>query len=199
MRNSAVLRCMKLFLLQRMDVNRAPSASGNLTADFLDQIFTDDRKNEDIMQSRYARLNDTDLNDRLVQSFQRFFRGREIKLHFIPGMVVKVVPSDENTISFSLKRNNFVGSEEESRRRKQKHKHNYHYAMQLGLPALMLPAVALGSVLPMVLPALKMATIATTVINNGMLLAAIMYAAKSIAEQQHEKSTTSFNVAGGFH
>lgn len=43
---------------------------------------------------------------------------------------------------------------------------------------MVLPAVLMGTVLPFLLPALKMATIASGILNNGALMAAIMYAAK---------------------
>lgn len=64
----------------------------------------------------------------------------------------------------------------------QKNKHKTtEYLLQLGVPALMMPAILLGSVLPFLLPALKMATIMSTLINNGALLTAAMYVAKQAA------------------
>lgn len=63
-----------------------------------------------------------------------------------------------------------------------KHKHKTtEYLLQLGVPALMMPAILLGTVLPFLLPALKMATIMSTLINNGALLTAAMYVAKQAA------------------
>ena len=53
------------------------------------------------------------------------------------------------------------------------------YLLQLGVPALMMPAIFLGAVLPFVLPAIKMAALVSGFINKSALLAAIMYAAKS--------------------
>lgn len=52
------------------------------------------------------------------------------------------------------------------------------YALQLGVPALMMPAILLGSVLPYLLPALKMATILSLLINKGALITAALYATK---------------------
>lgn len=63
---------------------------------------------------------------------------------------------------------------------KNKHK-TTEYLLQLGVPALMMPAILLGTVLPFVLPALKMATILTTLINHGAFITAALYAAKQAA------------------
>lgn len=103
-----ILKCMKIFILQRME--RTTINTGNVTADFLDQILSNgpngdgDTRNDDILDKYYLQMSDPELNDRLQKSFQRFFHDREIKLHFIPGMVVKVVPNAENAINLSLKR-----------------------------------------------------------------------------------------------
>lgn len=102
-----ILKCMKIFILQRME--RTTINTGNVTADFLDQILSNgpnnsEASNDDILDKYYLQMSDPELNDRLQKSFQRFFHDREIKLHFIPGMVVKVVPNAENAINLSLKR-----------------------------------------------------------------------------------------------
>lgn len=103
-----ILKCMKIFILQRME--RTTINTGNVTADFLDQILSNgpmndgDTSYDDILDKYYLQMSDPELNDRLQKSFQRFFHDREIKLHFIPGMVVKVVPNAENAINLSLKR-----------------------------------------------------------------------------------------------
>lgn len=103
-----ILKCMKIFILQRME--RTTINTGNVTADFLDQILSNgpngdgDASYDDILDKYYLQMSDPELNDRLQKSFQRFFHDREIKLHFIPGMVVKVVPNAENAINLSLKR-----------------------------------------------------------------------------------------------
>ena len=79
------------------------------------------------------------------------------------------------------------------------------YLINLAVPALMMPAILVGTVLPFILPALKMATLVSGIINNGALITAIMYAAKSAALSQdstkhvyynqrydHRRSTSSF-------
>lgn len=110
-----LLKCMKIFILQRMERTPIYRNSGNVTADFLDQILADGHQNvsadnddgtlhEEILNKFYLQMTEVEINERLLKSFQRFFHDREIKLHFIPGMVVKVVPNEENAINLSLKR-----------------------------------------------------------------------------------------------
>lgn len=103
-----IMKCMKIFILQRMERTSAYANSGNLTADFLDQILVEDKSNNDIFDPYYVQMNESVINERLLNSFQRFFKNREIKLHFIPGMVVKVVPSAENSINMSVKRGSYI-------------------------------------------------------------------------------------------
>lgn len=73
----------------------------------------------------------------------------------------------------------------------------HEYLLNFGVPALVMPAVLLGTVLPFVLPALKMATILSGLINKGALLAAIMFAAKSAAQSQEHAKTVYYNP--GYH
>lgn len=100
-----ILKCMKIFILQRMERNGLNVNSGNVTADFINQLLTNPKDIRDnIFDKHYVQMSETEINDRLLKSFQNFFKNREIKLHFIPGMTVKVVPSAENTINLSLKK-----------------------------------------------------------------------------------------------
>lgn len=100
-----ILKCMKIFILQRMEHNGLNVNSGNITADFINQLLTNPKDiRANIFDKHYVQMSETEINDRLLRSFQNFFKNREIKLHFIPGMTVKVVPSAENTINLSLKK-----------------------------------------------------------------------------------------------
>lgn len=109
-----ILKCMKIFILQRMERSPISPNTGNITADFLDQILTFNQNNsengsfnEETLDKYYLQMSEVEINERLLKSFQRFFHDREIKLHFIPGMVVNVVPNEENAINLSLKRGRF--------------------------------------------------------------------------------------------
>lgn len=101
-----IFRCMKIFILQKMEQTRSNPHSKNVTAEFLDKIFTEETNENQIgnFDENYLKINETELNDRLYLSFQRFFNNREIKMHFIPGMLIKVVPSKDNIIDLSLKK-----------------------------------------------------------------------------------------------
>ena len=55
--------------------------------------------------------------------------------------------------------------------------------LQMAVPVLMMPVILLGTFLPFMIPALKMATLMSTLINNGALVAALLYAARTSAQQ----------------
>lgn len=107
-RKLSLLRCLKLFLLQRMTGHNIYPNSGNVTKDFLNQILHEDKNYPSLLDKKYTRIDDKQLSDMLVECFQRFFRDREIKLHFIPGVMVRVVPSNENRIKLSLRQGKSV-------------------------------------------------------------------------------------------
>lgn len=75
--------------------------------------------------------------------------------------------------------------EERGHRRKKKkdkthsHKDYKHTVIQMAVPVLMMPAILLGTFLPFMLPALKMATIMSVIVNNAALIAALMHAART--------------------
>lgn len=108
MQTNNIFRCMKIFILQKMEQTRSNPHSKNVTAEFFDKLFTEiDENLNGNLDANYLKMNESDLNDRLYLSFQRFFNNREIKMHFIPGMLIKVVPSKNNIIDLSLKRGIF--------------------------------------------------------------------------------------------
>lgn len=106
MQRASILRCLKLFLLKRMERTDVYASSGNLTADFLDQMLRDDGvdTNEMPLLDEFEVVSDVQLNERLLLCLRRFFRNREIKLYFLPGLVVKVVPSAKNFLHFTLRK-----------------------------------------------------------------------------------------------
>lgn len=109
-----ILRCMRIFILQRME--RTPlHKSGNLTVDFLDRILSaEDTDNQNLWNSELARLSDAELNVRLQTAFQSFFSNREIKLFFIPGIVVKVRPSVDSYLNFTIKKSMNLNAKQNS-------------------------------------------------------------------------------------
>lgn len=228
MQRLSILKCMKIFILQKMERTTSYLNSGNLTADFLDQILSNNNNNnqlnndsDDVLYKYYLQLPETDINERLLKSFQRFFHDREIKLHFIPGMVVKVVPSEENAINLSLKRGNttkkrtfvyksmfeflflfgfvFATATQwtESNDTGRKKKNSGELLLQLGVPAIIMPAILMGTVLPFILPALKFATIFSGLLNHAALISAIVFVAKQAA--LNTDATKHYYYSPGYH
>lgn len=104
LREFSTLRCTKLYVLQKLEERKLRPSTGNITKDFLNQFFGDDEQMGSLISDRFRKMTDKDLNKHLVLHFQRFFKNRDIKLHFLPGLMVKIVPSKENKVKFSLKK-----------------------------------------------------------------------------------------------
>ncbi|EDW97214.1 uncharacterized protein LOC6536933 [Drosophila yakuba] len=248
LREFSMLHCTKLYVLQKMEERRPMPNSGNLTRDFVDQFFGDETQMGSLVGKKYHKMSEKELNQRLVVNFQRFFKHRDLKMHFLPGMLVKIVPSKDNKLKFSIKKApksrmgrsrrreteemdlNLINipsiggggansgsvetyepeAEGDSKQQgalgggggvaggegggggilgKRKKKNSYKVTMmQVAVPMLIFPVVLLGSLLPFILPALKMATILSLVMNNGAFMAALLYAARTqfnTHEEQH--------------
>lgn len=71
------------------------------------------------------------------------------------------------------------------------------YLLQLGVPAVMMPAILIGTVLPFILPALKFATIFSGIINHAALMSALIYTAKHTAMGPDSTKHLYFNP--GYH
>ncbi|XP_017040135.1 uncharacterized protein LOC108087318 [Drosophila ficusphila] len=247
LREFTMLHCTKLYVLQKMEERRQMPNSGNLTRDFVDQFFGEETQMGSLVGKKYQKMSEKELNQRLVVNFQRFFKHRDLKMHFLSGMMVKIVPSKDNKIKISLKKapksrmgrsrrreteemdlnlmnlpsiggggansgsveNYEPEAEGDSKQQgalgggggaaggeggggvlgKRKKKNSYKVTMmQVAVPMLIFPVVLLGSLLPFILPALKMATILSLVMNNGAFMAALLYAARTqfnTHEEQH--------------
>lgn len=98
-----LLRCLKFFVLLRLE-SRDYSFNGNSTIDFLGSILRSEKNLPNHIPDKISQLNDDELDDRLTEGFQKFYKDRPIKLHFIPNMLVKVVPARGNDLEISLKR-----------------------------------------------------------------------------------------------
>lgn len=69
--------------------------------------------------------------------------------------------------------------------------------LQLGVPAVVMPAILLGSVVPFILPALKFATIFSGLLNHAALLSAIVFVAKQAA--LNTDATKHYYYSPGYH
>ncbi|KAG5671191.1 hypothetical protein PVAND_001402 [Polypedilum vanderplanki] len=100
-----LLRCLKYFVLLRLEARDISHKSTiNSTNEFLGNILKNVENLPTEFPEKLTELNDEVLNERLTREFQKFFHERPIKLHFIPSMLVKVVPSKSNDLEISLKR-----------------------------------------------------------------------------------------------
>ncbi|XP_017491320.1 PREDICTED: uncharacterized protein LOC108379477 [Rhagoletis zephyria] len=252
LRGFSILRCTKLFVLQKLEERKHMRHTGNLTRDFLDQFFDSDDRLGSLINNKYASMSDEKLNQCLVLKFQRFFKHRDIKLHFLPGIMVKIVPSRDNKLSFTLKKSksewcgrasklveeidetlasadvtetqadefahmkqselgglggagNAVGGVAGGvggghgagggggaggiRRKNKKGSYSSYKntILQMAVPVMVMPAILMGTVLPFLLPMLKMATIMTMMLNNSAFIAALIYAARTHANAQEEQ------------
>lgn len=104
LRDFNMMRCTKLFVLQKLEERKNWINTGNLTKDFIHQFFGDEERMGSLTTERFRKMSDKDLNKKLIVNFQRFFKNRDIKLKFFPGLMVKVVPSKENKLKISFKK-----------------------------------------------------------------------------------------------
>jgi len=105
MKNFNLLRCLKYFVLLRLEARdyHIPETS-NMTSDFLENILKSEKNLPHEIPQSLLSLDESELNERLTEGFQKFFKNRPIMLRFIPNMLVKVVPSQSSDLEFSLKK-----------------------------------------------------------------------------------------------
>lgn len=101
-----LLRCLKYLVLLRMetrDISFEPTNS-TLANEFLGSILRNVQNLPQEIPENITKLNDEELNERLTMGFQKLFFDRPIKLHFIPNMLVKIVPAKGNDLEINLKK-----------------------------------------------------------------------------------------------
>jgi hypothetical protein len=220
---STLLRCMKYFILLRIESREYDFPnSGNSTKGFLDQILKEEKNIPTEIPHRLSKLSDEELTDRLTIGLQRFFEKRPITLKFMPNMMVQLVPSGTNYLEMSLKKATVVKNSGQGRSQSDgknedleisnlrideidgeatkdgkaggmKTRKEYYQLMQIGVPLLLLPGAFFAGFLPMLIPVLKFATIFTSVVNYGSLIAAIAYFARQHALEKEVQQTVYFN------
>lgn len=99
-----ILRCLKYFVLLRLEARDISFTPSNSTNEFLGNILKNVGSLPSEIPESLSKLNEEELNERLTRGFQKFFHDRPIKLHFIPSMLVKVIPSRSNDLEINLKR-----------------------------------------------------------------------------------------------
>lgn len=213
-----LLRCLKYFVLLRLESRdyRIPETE-NSTSEFLGSILKSEQSLPKEIPQSLMNLQEEELNQRLTDGFQRFFKSRPIMLRFIPNLLVKIVPSKSSDLEFSIKK--FEGSDFSARKSKDsaeeddesdekeettestkdesgtdkgamRKKSQY---LQFGVPLLLAPAMVFAGFLPMLIPILKLATAFTTIVNTTALVAAVLYLARQHAVEKEMQSTVYFN------
>lgn len=218
-----LLRCLKYLVLLRLESrDYSITESGNFTADFIENLLHSETNLPSDIPDHLLKLDETELNDRLTNGFQKFFKNRAITLRFIPNMLVKVVPSKSNSLEFSLKKYKKNGNygegraavtidsdegeenskdiegddeikEADTKDDKGLRRKGYEQYLQMGIPLVLAPALVFAGILPMLLPVLKMATVISSVINHSALIAGIMYLARQHAVEKELQQTVYFN------
>lgn len=214
-----LLRCLKYFVLLRLEARdyHIPETESS-TSEFLGNILSTEQGLPKDIPQNLLDLEEEELNQRLTDGFQRFFKNRPIMLRFIPNLLVKVVPSKSNDLEFSIKKfntNDFSArkekdsdeSEEEDEKDEKeaagdtkdeagadkgavRRKGQY---LQFGIPAVLAPAMVFAGFLPMLIPVLKLATAFTTIVNTTALVAAVLYLARQHAVEKEMQQTVYFN------
>ena len=211
-----LLRCLKYFVLLRLEARdyHIPETEDS-TAEFLGSILKSEQNLPKEIPQSLLSLEDDELNQRLTDGFQRFFKHRPIMLRFIPNVLVKIIPSKSNDLEFSLKKfekNDFSSrgkkdseesdsseKEEETEETKDgapedkgnmRRKNQY---LQFGVPLMLAPVMVFAGFLPMLIPILKLATAFTTIVNTTALVAAVFYLARQHALEKEMQQTLYFN------
>lgn len=217
-----LLRCLKYFVLLRLEARdyHMPETECS-TSEFLGSILKSEQNLPKDIPESLTRLEENELNQRLTDGFQRFFKHRPIMLRFIPNMLVKIVPSKSNDLEFSLKK--FDKSDFSARKKKDSEEDDdddddkddkdeeknsteatkealektelrrKQTYLQFGVPAVLAPAMIFAGFLPMLIPFLKLATAFTTIVNTTALVAAVLYLARQHAVEKEMQQTVYFN------
>uniref|UniRef100_A0A182NKV4 Uncharacterized protein n=1 Tax=Anopheles dirus TaxID=7168 RepID=A0A182NKV4_9DIPT len=191
----SLVECGKLYLLQNMESRSYRFANtGNITHD-VQQVLLPGYRSVDnkLFSDQLLALNASDVNERLARGLRLLFNERLIDLQLVPGVAVRLTPSDTNQLEFSV-RKGIVAVDPSDAVGRDKAKKGLRTVLQLSVPLVLLPSMLLAGILPMVLPVLKFATIFSSIVNHAALAAAIMYLAKQHAAEQESKQTVYFNA-----
>lgn len=209
-----LMRCLKYFVLLRLEARdyHIPETE-KTTSEFLGSILKSEQSLPKEIPESLLSLEDEELNERLTDGFQRFFKHRPIMLRFIPNMLVKIFPSKGNDLEFSIKKyqqKDFSARAKEDSDEEEDEKQEIESTkeelagdktavrkkgqyLQLGVPLMLAPAMVFAGFLPMLIPVLKLATAFTTVVNTTALVAAILYLARQHSIEKEMQQTVYFN------
>jgi hypothetical protein len=101
--NSSILKCIKLYVLQRVEQSCNMDSYPASNVEFFNELLRRDSNGTYLVDEHYWRLADNQLDDKLLSCFRTMFKDRKLTLHFIPGMVVKFVANEKNQLDFAVK------------------------------------------------------------------------------------------------
>lgn len=104
LQNFTMLRCTKTYVLQKLEENPKYIHTDNLRSDFIQQFFGNETVMGSLVDGRFHNMSDKQLNQRLTLSLQRFFKKRDLKFNLMNSLLIKIVPSKENKLKFSLRK-----------------------------------------------------------------------------------------------
>lgn len=108
MTRSPLLRCFKLFALIKLEQFPLHSSSGNLTQDFMEQFMSREDNFPSLLDKQLDKMSENELTKKLVYYLRNFFKNRELKVNFIPGIVFHFTPNMDNNLKMSIKKGIFI-------------------------------------------------------------------------------------------
>lgn len=199
-----LLRCLKYFLLFRLELSKSLDMKELNSKNFFDMILkkSEEKSNEDFPE-KFDKYGEDELNEKLTEKVQSYFSDQPITLKFIPDYVVKIGPakSKSGSLELSLRRleddsehvesarsgKSRSSEESSSREDSGQEKDDNPADKQMGNKKqsylhvgvlLIAPLMIFFGFLPFLIPVLKFATAFTSIVNFTALMASIFYLGK---------------------
>lgn len=102
MTRSPLLRCLKLFAWIKLEQFPLESSTGNITQDFMTQFMSREDNFPSLLDKRFEKLSESELTKKLVYYFKNFFKNRDLKVNFVPGIVFHFTPNMDNNLKMSI-------------------------------------------------------------------------------------------------
>lgn len=161
-RSPSIRKCIKIFMLQRTNVIlNDPNKS---EVQFFEDIISAKVKTG---ANNFSDVSEAEVDKELTNSLIGLMDKRILKFHFLPGVEVNIEPSQNDSIDLAIRVNN-TGTFELLTARGMKSK------MKDYLPYMLIPAVLMTTILPLVLPGLKMVVMFVMMMNQVAFSMALM-------------------------
>lgn len=107
MTRSPLLRCLKLFAWIKLEQFPLQSSSGNLTQDFMAQFLSREENFPSLVDKRLDTFSENEITKKLVYYLRSFFKNRELKVNFVPGIIFHFTPNMDNNLKMSITKSMF--------------------------------------------------------------------------------------------